>query len=106
MGTCKTCRWWEERHKLCLKRFVDVPTDKREFKSDSMRVSLGNEVGGVETNKCWVHNVFTGPDFGCCHWELSPNVLVTAGNDGKLVVSHIVGTHDGRTVTNNAGEIA
>jgi hypothetical protein len=89
MGTCKTCRFWEEQYKLCLKRFVDVPTDKREFKSDSMRVSLGNEVGGVETNECWVHNVFTGPDFGCCHHR-----------------PLIVGTHDGRTITNNAGEIA
>lgn len=68
MNTCKTCRFWDSDWTICRKRFVDVPTAEREFKPDSMRVSIWP--GGTDKEyPDIVHNVFTGPDFGCIHHE-------------------------------------
>lgn len=68
MNTCKTCRFWQSSFSMCNKRFVDVPTSAREFKPDSMRVHVWP--GGQDKEfPDIVHNVFTGPDFGCIHWE-------------------------------------
>lgn len=68
MNTCKTCCFYDAHYFRCTKGFVDVPNDVREFKSDTMRVHVwpgGNDKQYPDI----VHNVFTGPDFGCIHWK-------------------------------------
>lgn len=64
--TCKTCRYWEAEYKACHKCFVDVPNDIREFKENTIRVSVYPD--GMRPGQS-VAYVFTGPDFGCVHWK-------------------------------------
>lgn len=74
MNTCKTCRFWESSYSICHKRFVDVITPERPFKSDSLRVHVWPS-GGAKDDI--VHNVFTGPDFGCVHHQPAAVECVT-----------------------------
>jgi hypothetical protein len=65
----------------CLKRFVDIPTGEREFKPNTMRVHV--HYAWAQDGPAHVHNVFTGPDFGCCHHATkeSPSLSVIVGSD-------------------------
>lgn len=73
MNTCKTCRFWGE-HQICRKQFVDVINGEREFKADSMRVHV--HYAWAQDGPAHVHNVFTGPDFGCIHYDSILNKAV------------------------------
>lgn len=78
-NTCKTCRFWNAHDKSCHKRFADIPNNVREFKSNTIRVQTYPQQGE------YVSALFTGPDFGCVHYEKKKTELEELRELEKLV---------------------
>ncbi len=62
---CKTCKFWgfpeesEDKYNQCF-------CDKLTYMSD---VGEFPPIDGLATYHEWDDRVFTGPEFGCIHWE-------------------------------------
>ncbi len=65
---CKTCKFWgwpedsKDKYNQCL-------CDKLTYMSD---VGEFPPIDGLATYHEWDDRVFTGPEFGCIHWEERP----------------------------------
>lgn len=66
--TCKTCKYWGARHWAHGNGHkCDAAEDMARWDYDAE--ALLNDGFGTEDGEGYVSELYTGPDFGCIHWE-------------------------------------
>jgi len=53
IGYCQDCKWWEDH----------------DWEDEADKKACNNDSTLYQTNGGQMHPFFTGPEFGCIHWE-------------------------------------
>lgn len=74
LETCKNCRWWwpnkDARNRNYRMKWLDEnPGRESHWDCDNPELNACIDEGRIPDGMSHYEEIYTGPDFGCIHWE-------------------------------------